>query len=114
MKNFTLTITLLISFGLSISAQNLELKVVAGSNLTFIPHFTDDVIIANDGLVVPGLISPANSLSPLILAKSRSITTTKPGFYMDIVLDYKIAERWKLSAAIGLSYNFAKLCALCG
>ncbi|MDP2722029.1 MAG: outer membrane beta-barrel protein [Bacteroidales bacterium] len=104
MKNFTLTFTLLLLFGLSVYAQNLELKVEAGSNLTFIPDFIDDVIIANDGLIVPGLITPANSLSPLIWAKSFSETKTKPGFYVDVVLDYKFAERWKLFASAGLSY----------
>ena len=104
MKNFTLTLTLLFSFGFSVFAQNLKLKVEAGSNLTFIPDFIDDVIIANDGLIIPGLITPSNSVSPLIYTKSRSATTTKPGFYIGVALDYQFAERWKLFASAGLSY----------
>ena len=95
-----ISIQLLVS---SLYAQEIDVRVYGGTNLTFIPDFYSSFIIANDGLVVPGLIDFANSRGPITFSTSLSETNARFGLFFDIELGIKITEKLRLSFSSGLS-----------
>jgi hypothetical protein len=67
------------------------------------PDFNNLILIANDGLIVPGLITPANSVSPLLISESQSKTNAKVGFSLDLEFGVKLNDKWQLSFSTGLN-----------
>ncbi len=88
---------------ISLPAQKIEMRVNAGTNLTFIPNFTNVILIARDGMMVPGFVTLANSRGPILTSKSLSETTPGFGFLTDLELRLKINDRIKFTFAAGLS-----------
>ena len=88
---------------IGLSAQRFEMRVNAGTNLTFVPDYGDYVLIANDGLIVPGLIKPGNSLTPIIYAETIAETKPRFGFVADLEIRMKICNNCSLSLAAGIT-----------
>lgn len=88
---------------IGLSAQKFEMRVNAGANLTFVPDYADLVLIANDGLVVPGLIHPGNSITPIIFAETTAETTARLGFVADLEIRMKVCDNCSLSLAAGIA-----------
>ena len=104
MKNFILiTVIAFQLFGNVLFAQKIELKINTKTNVTFLPNFTNRVLIANDGMAVPGIIIPANSMTPLLVSTSNSITYAQLGFAADLNLQLSIGNNNKLSFSCGFS-----------
>ena len=109
MKRLLLLVLLTQLLASSLHAQKIEIKINKGINLTYIPDFYSDIFIANDGMVVPGLINISNSHT-LILTTSLYETTTRLGLFFDLELGVKLTERLKLLFSTGIlqmkySYN---------
>lgn len=93
----------------SISAQEFEFRINPSTNLTYVPDFNNLIIIVNDGLIVPGLISPANSLTPPLESESISKTNAKIGFSLDLEFVVKLSDKLQLSISSGfnqLRFNY--------
>lgn len=88
---------------IGLSAQKFEMRVNASANLTFVPDYADLVLIANDGLIVPGLIVPGNSLTPIIHTETIAETTAKFGFVADLEIRMKVCDNCSLSLAAGIA-----------
>ena len=100
----TILIALFIQLiGYPLYAQKFELNVNLGTNLSFIPNFTNPIEITSGGCPIPGLISRDNSFYTPILGVQKSETTAKPGFFIDLELSTKLSENMKLSFACGLN-----------
>jgi len=96
-------LTLFVQFVvISLFAQKFEMRVNAGANLTFVPDYSDLVLIANDGLIVPGLIHPGNSLTPLLHDETIAETSARFGFVADIEIRMKVCDNCSLSLATGV------------
>ena len=98
-------ITLLVFFQIfnfSLKAQKFEMKINAGTNVSFVPDFNSTVFIANDGLIVPGLITPTNSVSPLLVSSSLSETKPRLGVFGDFEFGIKLNKKLKLSFVAGI------------
>lgn len=103
MKN-TIILTIIIQLiGYTLFAQKYELTINSGTNLTFIPDFTNHILIANDGMLIPGLISLPNSVNVPLISKSRSETTAQLGFFADLEFRKNIGDECKLSFSAGFS-----------
>lgn len=90
-------------FGNVLFAKEFDLRISSKTNLTFIPNFTNRVLIINDGVIVPGLISPVNSMTPLLVSTSYTITKAQLGFAADINFQLNIGNNSKLSFSCGFS-----------
>ncbi len=103
MKNrFVIAIFLqLIAF--SLFAQKFEIRIDAGANLTFLPDYENWIYVANDGLIVPGLISINNSLTPVLIGNSTAETSARLGFVADLEIRMKVCDKCNLSLAAGIS-----------
>jgi len=110
MEKLFLLVVFIQLFACSLHAQKFDVSINAGTSLTFIPDFNDYFMVANDGLCVPGLIAPANSVSPITFAPSTSQTNAKFGLFVDFDFGIKLSKKLKLSFSAGLlqmkySYN---------
>ena len=109
MKKLFLLVVFAQMLGCSLHAQNIEMSFNAGTNFTFVPNFNNPILIINDGLVIPGLIHPSNSRTPLLYSSSTSETKTRLGFSFDFELSLRVAEKLKMSLSAGLtqmSYDY--------
>ncbi|MCF6172123.1 MAG: hypothetical protein L3J66_14220 [Bacteroidales bacterium] len=88
---------------IGLTAQKFEMSVSAGANLTLVPDYSNWVLVANDGLVVPGLIQPGNSATPLLHAETTAETTARFGFITDLEIRMKLCSNCRLSLAIGMA-----------
>ena len=86
-----------------LSAQKFEMRINAGANLSFVPDYADLVLIANDGLIVPGLISPTNSPTPIIFDETIAETKPRFGFVADLEIRMKLCDHCSLSLATGIA-----------
>ena len=103
MKKIILIALFIQLIGYPLYAQKFELKVNLGTNLSFIPNFTNPIVITSGGVVIPGLISRNNSVYQPLLGIQQSETTAKLGFFIDLELSTKLSENIKLSFACGLN-----------
>lgn len=90
-------------------AQKFELKINPGINFTFVPDFTNQVLITHGGLVIPNLVVPGNSVDPPIIGIGQSYSNAKLGFFADMEIALKLGEKFKLSLACGINqmkYNY--------
>jgi hypothetical protein len=95
---------LLISIFLGISTitgQKSEFRIQAGANVTFMPDFNNVVAILNDGIAVSGVISVANSISPIIICETSSRTEPGMGFEASLDFEYSLRKGWKLFNSVG-------------
>lgn len=83
--------------------QNLELKLNAGSNLTFFSAFENRIVIIDQGLAVQGLIATTNSDGSLLIASDESSNTVQPGFSGSVELSNNLGKKWVHSVALGVS-----------
>ena len=97
---FLITFVQLISF--SLTAQKFEMKINTGTDWTFVPDFYSTVFIANDGLVVPGVIALANSVTVPLISNSVSETEPRMGIFGEVEFGIKLNKKLKLSFAAGL------------
>jgi hypothetical protein len=92
-----------------LSAQKFDVRFQASPNITFMPNFANQVIIINDGLLVPGLISPSNSITIPLLSSSTSQTSPGIGFGANVEIRYDLGKAWKISLGCGIDlmrYDF--------
>jgi len=103
-KTMRLLITLVISGCMLTPAasQNLEIKVQAGANVSFVPDFRNRIYIV-DGFVVPGVISLQNAQNPPVAMESTSSTKPGAGFTVEAEIGKKLDKFWKLSLSAGLN-----------
>lgn len=101
-KAFLLSFIILLS-GYPLLAQKFELKINPGVNFTFVPEFTNQVLITHGGLVVPNLIVPGNSVDPPIIGTAQSESKAKLGFFADLEIAVKLGKNFKLSLACGVN-----------
>jgi|GEM_PF-2277556 len=94
---------------INLSGQKFDIRVQAGANLTWVPDFENIVLIANDGIIIQGLIAPMNSYSTLLVSSSTSKTSPGFGLDADVEIRYNLGRSWKISVACGLDimkYDF--------
>jgi len=101
----------ILSFVISTSSmgQKFKFTINAGTNTTFVSNFTEIIAIANDGLIIPGLLNPVNSLTPALIGVYKSTTTPKQGYMIQLEISKKIKDRLGLSFEGGmtnLKYNY--------
>ncbi len=89
--------------GFTLQAQKFELSMHAGTNLTFVPDFTNRISITNGGLLIPNLIALNNSVGAPFTGLSNSEATAKIGFLSELELGFKPGENTKLSLGLGIN-----------
>lgn len=103
MNNKTILTLAAMFITLTFFAQKFEVRINAGANLTFIPDYVHWIYVANDGLIVPGLISINNSVTPVIVGTSIAETNARLGFLADLEIRMKVCDKCSLSLAAGIS-----------
>jgi hypothetical protein len=90
------------------SAQQFDLKINAGGNLTMMPGFQNQIYIV-DRFAVPGWININNAYNQPIVTKSASKTSAGIGYNIEAEVGKKLGDKWKLSLSVGLMqlrYNY--------
>lgn len=64
--------------------QIYEYTISAGVNSTIVPDFNNTILIANDGLIIPGLININNSVTKPIFLVTKSKTSARIGYVIQL------------------------------
>lgn len=78
-----------------------DLRINAGSTFTFVPDFHNRILIAPDGMVVPGFIDPSNAVS-LSISEASSTSESRVGWQAEAEIFYKLPQNFSLSFGVGI------------
>jgi hypothetical protein len=81
--------------------HRVEIKFSGGTAFTFVPDF-HNTVIASDGMSVPHLVSPANSIYPPTIAKCSSKTRSQAGWFVEAEMGYRLSRNYSLSFSVGV------------
>jgi hypothetical protein len=102
MRNLLFLVLFMLFLAGTLQAQKIEIGINTGANFTFIPDFNNKIFLANDGMIIPGIIHPTNSITALLVSNSVSETKARSGLFFDLELDVKLNEKLKLSFSAGV------------
>jgi len=94
------TLTSLLAQDAVVSSPRFEVRIHAGSALTFVPTFYSQVLMLN-GSVVPGLYTPDNGMSAPITFSGDTHTQSAAGWSAEGELHYKLPHNFGLSLSVG-------------
>lgn len=76
-------------------------KFSGGTTFTVIPDF-NHTVIACGKMLVPGLISPANSATPPTIANCSARTTSLVGWFVEAEVGYQLPRNYSLTFSVGV------------
>jgi hypothetical protein len=100
---FILQFIVLFSFAQENTGQphSLTFRVNAGTTFTFVPGFSNSILVAPEGMIVPGYIFPNNAMS-ISTVRATSTARSLLGWHAEAEVHYRLPHNFSLSVGVGL------------
>lgn len=84
------------------SPNRFDLRLNAGTTFTFVPNFSNYMLVAVDGMAVPGFIHPNNSRGYLTTTQASSKSKSQVGWHIEAEGYCALPRNFSLSLAVGI------------